>query len=98
MLKEGIPSVVMVHEHFERLARTELKLLGIEDSSNVVIAYPADKPSAESHEEVVMKAHEQAMKLKEMLTTQKWQPQETQRGSQQARRGRGASSQDSGQE
>ncbi len=96
MLKEGIPSVVMVHEHFERLARTELKLLGIEDSSNVVIAYPADKPSAESHEEVVLKAHEQAMKLKDMLTAQKWQPQESQRGSQ-PRRGRESSSQETGE-
>lgn len=80
MLKEGIPSVVLVHEHFEKLARLELKLLGIEDSNNVVVAYPADKPSAESLEEIVLKAHEQAMKLNDMITTQKWQPDESRSG------------------
>jgi hypothetical protein len=79
MLKEGIPSVVLVHEHFEKLARLELKLLGIEDSSNVVVAYPADRPSAESLEEVMIKAREQAEKLEAMITSQKWQPQQSQR-------------------
>jgi hypothetical protein len=79
MLKEGIPSVVLVHEHFEKLARLELKLLGIEDSSNVVVAYPADRPSAESLEEVMIKAREQAEKLEGMITSQKWQPQQSQR-------------------
>jgi hypothetical protein len=74
MLQEGIPSVVLVHAHFEKLARMELKLLGIEDSSNVVIAYPADMPSTDSLETVMIKAREQAEKLKDMITAQKWQP------------------------
>ena len=74
MLQEGIPSVVLVHEHFERLARMELKLLGLEDSSNIVIAYPADRPSTDSLETVMIKAREQAEKLEQMLTSQKWQP------------------------
>ena len=75
MLKEGIPSVVLVHEHFEKLARLELKLLGLEDSADIVIAYPADRPSAESLEEVMIKAREQAEKLEKMITAQKWQPE-----------------------
>jgi hypothetical protein len=74
MLQEGIPSVVLVHEHFEKLARMELKLLGIEDSSNIVIAYPADRPTTDSIETVLLKAREQVEKLEDMLTSQKWQP------------------------
>jgi hypothetical protein len=75
MLQEGIPSVVLVHEQFEKLARMELKLLGIEDSSNVVIAYPADRPATDSLETVLIKAREQVEKLEDMLSAQKWQPE-----------------------
>jgi hypothetical protein len=75
MLQEGIPSVVLVHEHFEALARKELRLLGIEDSSNIVIAYPADRPATDSLETVLLKAREQVDKLEGMLTSQKWQPE-----------------------
>jgi hypothetical protein len=65
---------VLVHEHFENLARKELKLLGIEDSSNIVIAYPADRPVTDSAETVLLKAREQVEKLEDLLTSQKWQP------------------------
>jgi hypothetical protein len=75
MLQEGIPSVVLVHEHFENLARKELRLLGIEDSSNIVIPYTADRPVTDSIETVLLKAREQVDKLEGMLTSQKWQPE-----------------------
>jgi hypothetical protein len=75
MLKEGVPSVVLVHAPFERAARSQLRLLGIPETDKVVIAYPTDRPSAEGPEELMIKAREQAQKLLGMLTSQKWQPE-----------------------
>jgi len=75
MLKEGIPSVVLVHAPFERAARAQLRQLGIPETENIVIPYATDRPSAEGPEGLLIKAREQAMKLQDMLPAQKWQPE-----------------------
>ncbi len=74
MIKRGIPSVVLVHEPFETLARAQMKELGIEDSNPFVVSYPVDRPSADPPEFVRQKAREQARRLPDFLTSQEWPP------------------------
>ena len=72
MVKLGIPSVVFVHEPFERLARAQMRQLGIEDSKPFVIVYPVDRPSADSPETVRKKATEQLRRIPDLLNIQEW--------------------------
>jgi hypothetical protein len=72
MVKLGIPSVVFVHEPFERLARAQMRQLGIEDSKPFVIVYPVDRPSADSQETLRKKAKEQLQCIPDLLKVQQW--------------------------
>jgi hypothetical protein len=72
MVKLGVPSVVFVHEPFEKLARAQLRQLGIEDSKPFVIVYPVDRPSADSPEAVRKKATEQLRRIPDLLKVQEW--------------------------
>lgn len=74
MIKQGVPSVVFVHEPFEKLARAQMRQLGIEDSMPYVITYPVDRPSADPPEFVKQKALEQARRIPEFLRVQEWPP------------------------
>jgi hypothetical protein len=77
LLKRGVPSVVLVHQHFERLAHAAIRQLGLEeDSSLIVVAYPTDRPSAETQEQLEAKAHEIIGRVPTMLTSQKGVPVE----------------------
>jgi hypothetical protein len=72
MVKLGVPSVVFVHEPFEKLARAQMRQLGIEDSKPFVIVYPVDRPSADSPEAVRKKATEQLRRISDLLKVQEW--------------------------
>ncbi len=72
MVKLGVPSVVFVHEPFEKLARAQMRQLGIEDSKPFVIVYPVDRPSADSPEAVRKKATEQLRRMSDLLKVQEW--------------------------
>ncbi len=72
MVKLGVPSVVFVHEPFEKLARAQMRQLGIEDSKPFVIVYPVDRPSADSPEAVRKKATEQLRHISDLLKVQEW--------------------------
>lgn len=74
MIKQGIPSVVLVHEPFERLARAQMRQLGIEDSTPFVVSYPVDRPSTDPPDFVRKKAREQARRLADLLASQEWPP------------------------
>jgi len=74
MVRLGIPSVVFVHEPFEKLARAQMRQLGIEDSKTFVLVYPVDRPSADSPEFVREKAKDQISRVPELLTSQEWRP------------------------
>lgn len=72
MIKQGVPSVVLVHEPFEKLARAQMRQLGIADSKPYVVSYPVDRPAADSPEFVRKKADELARRLPDFLTSQEW--------------------------
>ena len=72
MVKLGVPSVVFVHEPFEKLARAQMRQLGIEDSKPFVMVYPVDRPSADSPEAVRKKATEQLRRISDLLKVQEW--------------------------
>ena len=72
MVKLGVPSVVFVHEPFEKLARAQMRQLGIDDSKPFVIVYPVDRPSADSPEVVRKKAAEQLRRIPDLLKVQEW--------------------------
>jgi len=74
MIKQGIPSIVFVHEPFEKLARAQMRQLGIDDSKPFVIVYPVDRPSADSPDFVREKAKEQVRRIPEFLRAQEWPP------------------------
>ena len=74
MVRLGIPSVVLVHEPFEKLARAQMRQLGIEDSKTFVLVYPVDRPSADAPEVVRKKAQDQVSRIPELLTSQEWRP------------------------
>jgi hypothetical protein len=74
MVRLGIPSVVFVHEPFEKLARAQMRQLGIEDSKTFVLVYPVDRPSADAPEVVREKAKDQVSRIPDLLTSQEWRP------------------------
>jgi hypothetical protein len=74
MVRLGIPSIVFVHEPFEKLARAQMRQLGIEDSKTFVLVYPVDRPSADSAEVVREKAKDQVSRIPDLLTSQEWRP------------------------
>lgn len=76
VLKQGLPSVVLVHAPFERLARGQLRNLGVEDVDSVLLVYPQDHPVGDAPEVVQARAHATAERLQEMLTAQRWGPAE----------------------
>lgn len=64
--------MVLVHSHFERLAHALFRQLGVGlDSSLMVVAYPADRPSADAPDELHDKALAVVNRLSEMLTAQR---------------------------
>jgi hypothetical protein len=74
MVRLGIPSVVFVHEPFEKLARAQMRQLGIEDSKTFVLVYPVDRPSADAPDVVREKAKDQVARIPDLLTSQEWRP------------------------
>jgi hypothetical protein len=76
MVRLGIPSVVFVHEPFEKLARAQMRQLGIEDSKTFVMVYPVDRPSADLPEVVREKAKDQVSRIPDLLTSQEWRPRD----------------------
>jgi hypothetical protein len=74
MVKLGIPSVVFVHEPFEKLARAQMRQLGIEDSKTFVLVYSVDRPSADAPEVVRKKALDQVSRVPDLLKAQEWRP------------------------
>jgi hypothetical protein len=71
MIKRGVPSVVLVHTHFERLAHAALRQLGVKtDPAQIVIAYPTDRPSAETPDELRDKAQDVVGRLAAMIAAQ----------------------------
>ena len=63
--KEGIPAVVLVHEPFATLAKTQCQVLGATDPTTLV--YKQDAPARESDDEITAKAYEVAAELIRLL-------------------------------
>lgn len=74
VLKLGIPSIVLVHEPFEYLARLQLRNLGVEDVDSVLLVYPQDQAVGDTSELVRSRAREAAKRLAPMVTEQTWGP------------------------
>ncbi len=55
-IRQGIPSVGLVHHHFEKLARMQSVQLGMPDAP--ILIYPQDLPSVDLPERVLEKARE----------------------------------------
>jgi len=64
-IRQGIPSVGLVHHHFEKLAKMQCVQLGMPDAP--ILIYPQDLPSADPPELVLQKAHEVVARAAEML-------------------------------
>ena len=56
MIREGVPSVGLVHEPFRKLAGLQIEALQMPDTP--ILIYPQDLPSEDPPEHVLKKAHE----------------------------------------
>jgi hypothetical protein len=65
MVRQGIPSVGLVHEPFQKLARMQCVQLGMPDAP--ILIYPQDLPSKDPPELVARKAQEVAERATDML-------------------------------
>ena len=65
--KSGIPAVVLVHEPFATLAKTQCQMLGAKDP--VVLVYKQDVPARESDEDSEIKAREVAADVVRLLSS-----------------------------
>ena len=65
--KVGIPAVVLVHEPFAMLAKTQCQVLGAKDP--LVLVYKQDAPARESDEDSEAKAHDVATDIVRMLSS-----------------------------
>ena len=63
--KQGIPAVVLVHEPFATLAKTQCQILGVDDPT--ILVYKQDAPALESDEESTAKARDVAERIVELL-------------------------------
>jgi hypothetical protein len=61
-----MPAVVLVHEPFEKLARTQCVTLGAKDP--LILVYKQDAPALESNEQSAEKARSVAAEVLRMLT------------------------------
>lgn len=62
-----MPAVVLVHEPFANLARTQCQMLGATDP--VILVYKQDAPALESDRESREKAHVVARQVVQLLST-----------------------------
>ena len=65
--KQGTPAVVLVHEPFAVLAKTQCQMLGARDP--VILVYPQDAPARESDEQAEAKAKRVAAEAVRLLST-----------------------------
>lgn len=68
MVRQGVPSVGLVHEPFEKLARMQVVQLGMPDAP--ILIYAQDLPSKDSPELVQRKAQEVAARVIDILVGQ----------------------------
>jgi hypothetical protein len=64
--KMGIPAVVLVHEPFAMLAKTQCQVLGAKDP--IILVYKQDAPARESDEDSEAKAQEVATDVMRLLS------------------------------
>ena len=64
--KQGMPAVVLVHEPFEKLARTQCQTLGAKDP--LILVYKQDAPALETDEQSQEKARAVAGEILRLLT------------------------------
>jgi hypothetical protein len=69
MIRQGVPSIGLVHEPFEKLARMQARQLGMPDAP--LLIYSQDLPSADPPELVQKKAQEVAARLADMVASQR---------------------------
>jgi hypothetical protein len=65
--KLGIPAVVLVHEPFAMLAKTQCQVLGAKDP--LILVYEQDAPARESDEEIEVKARDVATDVMRLLSS-----------------------------
>ncbi len=63
---QGIPAVVLVHDTFATLAKTQCQVLGAQDPT--ILVYKQDAPALESDEESEAKARDVATRIVELLS------------------------------
>lgn len=71
MVRQGVPSIGLVHEPFEKLARMQAAQLGMPDAP--ILIYPQDLPSSDSPELVQQKAQEVAARVNDIVLSQRKQ-------------------------
>jgi hypothetical protein len=64
--KVGIPAVVLVHEPFATLAKTQCQVLGAKDP--IIFVYKQDAPARESDDDSEAKAREVATDVMRLLS------------------------------
>jgi hypothetical protein len=64
--KQGMPAVVLVHEPFASLAKTQCQMLGAADP--VILVYKQDAPALESEQESQEKARSVAAQVLQLLS------------------------------
>ena len=65
--KQGIPAIVLVHEPFATLARSQCQALGAKDP--LVIVYKQDAPARDTVDETVAKASDVAAEIVRLLSS-----------------------------
>ncbi len=68
MVRQGVPSVGLVHHPFEKLAHMQVTQLGMPDAP--ILIYPQDLPSKDAPELVQKKAEEVAERVIDYLLGQ----------------------------
>lgn len=71
MVRQGVPSIGLVHEPFEKLARMQAVQLGMPDAP--ILIYPQDLPSSDSPELVRQRAQEVAVRVSDIVLSQRKQ-------------------------
>jgi hypothetical protein len=71
MVRQGVPSIGLVHEPFEKLARMQAVQLGMPDAP--ILIYPQDLPSSDSPELVQQRAQEVAARVIDIVLRQRKQ-------------------------
>ena len=69
MIRQGVPSIGLVHQPFEKLARMQAVQLGMPDVPMLI--YPQDLPSSDPPEAVRQKAQEVTARLVDMVLNQR---------------------------